>query len=138
MKTTTTLMTTVAALAIGFAGPAIAEEATGATSDITIVKDTSPGGTGIQESEDGKGSQPKNDADMPDTGAGSMTGGGDKADDQGGTGVKAAADSEGATNKSTADPDADMGMNEGDSSGNAPGGTGVEASAEGDGAKNKN
>jgi hypothetical protein len=123
-------------LAIGFAGPAIAEEATGATSDIMIVKDT--GGTGVEASEEGKGAQPKTDAEMPDTGAGSMTGGGDKADDQGGTGVKAAADSEGATNKSTDDPDADMGMNEGDSSGNAPGGTGVEASAEGDGAKNKN
>ncbi len=136
---TTTLMTAAAALAIGFAGPVVAEEATGATSDIVIAADTSdaPGGSGVNESAAGKATTQKGENEMPASGAGSMQGGGDMADDDGGTGVKASADSEGATNKDTDDPDGSMGMNEGDSSGNAPGGSGVEKSAAGEGAKNK-
>ncbi|MEZ5828954.1 MAG: hypothetical protein R3D01_11545 [Hyphomicrobiales bacterium] len=140
MKTTSTLMTAAAALAIGLAGAAYAaDEAPGAKSDIMLAAETSdaPGGTGVNESAASKATTQKGENEMPDEGAGSMQGGGDLSADQGGTGVKASSDSEGATNKTAANAEDDQGMNEGDSSGNAPGGTGVEDSADGDGATSK-
>ena len=139
MRSKLTLMTTAAVLVLGLTGAAYAEDAPGATQDITIAADTStaPGGTGIKESEAGEATTQKGQNEMPATGAGSVQGGGDKSADQGGTGVKASSDSEGATNKSTDDPGATGMSSEGKSSGNAPGGTGVETSSESEGTKNK-
>jgi hypothetical protein len=141
MKTTSTLMTAAAALAIGLAGAAhAADEAPGANNNIMIAAETSvaPGGSGVNESAASKATTQKGENEMPGEGAGSMQGGGGMSADQGGTGVKASSDSEGATtNKTAANAEDDQGMNEGESSGNAPGGTGVEDSADGDGATSK-
>ena len=51
---TTALMTAIAALALGFAGPAFAETATGATSEIILAQGTTSeaGPTGIEPGEE--------------------------------------------------------------------------------------
>jgi hypothetical protein len=141
MRSHLTLLTTAAALAIGFAVPANAQstEAPGAKSDITIAADTVPSTGGIEDSAAGEGATNRNTPDVPATGAGSANLGGDNAEDQGGAGVKGSADSEGATNKSSASvPPTGAGSSQagGPSTGLEPG-TGVEDSAQGEGATNK-
>ncbi|HET7851191.1 MAG TPA: hypothetical protein VFK91_00415 [Methyloceanibacter sp.] len=141
MRSRTTLLTTAAAVAIGFAAPAYAQtgEAPGAKSDITIAADTVPSTSGVERSAGGEGANNMNSADVPMTGAGSANAGGPNSEDQGGTGVKGSAQSEGATNKNSAiDPPSGAGASRagGPSTGLEPG-TGVEDSAQGEGATAK-
>jgi hypothetical protein len=143
MRTKLTLLTTAAALAFGLtASAAFAEDAPGATQDITIVKDSAgnaPGGTGVEQSSEGQAATQKGDAAMPDSGASSGQAASDPTGTEPGTGVEDSVQGEGATNKAGMDDSKEgKGANlGGPSSGNAPGGTDVEKSAEGQGAKNK-
>jgi hypothetical protein len=160
MRTTATLLTGAAALAIGFAVPAYAQsiETPGAKSDITIAADTTmppagagsvqtggpnsedQGGTGVKGSAQSEGANNKNSAAMPSTGAGSTQTGGMNSEDQGGTGVKGSAQSEGANNKNSA-PMAATGAGSAQTGGmnsEDEGGTGVKGSAQSEGANNKN
>ena len=75
MRSKATLLTTAAALAIGFAVPADAQstEAPGAKSDITIAADTTPSTSGVENSAAGEGASNMNTPDVPATGAGSAT-----------------------------------------------------------------
>ena len=141
MRSKSTLLATVAALAIGFAVPAYAQstEAPGAKSDITIAADTAPSTSGVENSAAGEGASNMNTPDVPATGAGSANAGGPNSEDQGGTGVKGSAQSEGATNKNSAiNPSSGAGSSQtgGPSTGLEPG-TGIEASAQGEGATAK-
>lgn len=112
MTSKLSFLTTAAALAFGLtATAALAEEpvgdAPGAKSDITIVKDdtgNASGGTGVEESTESQGATNKqglNDAMPPETGAGSVQGGGDNSQDQGGTGAGKSAEGQGAKSKSS-------------------------------------
>ncbi len=141
MRSKATLLTTAAALAIGFAVPAYAQstEAPGAKSDITIAADTTPSTSGVENSAAGEGASNMNTPDVPATGAGSANAGGPNSEDQGGTGVKGSAQSEGATNKNSAiNPSSGAGSSQagGPSTGLEPG-TGIEDSAQGEGATAK-
>ena len=141
MRSKATLLTTAAALAIGFAVPAYAQstEAPGAKSDITIAADTTPSTSGVENSAAGEGAGNMNTPDVPATGAGSANAGGPNSEDQGGTGVKSSAQSEGATNKNSAiNPSSGAGPSQtgGPSTGLEPG-IGIEDSAQGEGATAK-
>ena len=69
MRSKATLLTTAAALAIGFAVPAYAQstEAPGAKSDITIAADTTPSTSGVENSAAGEGASNMNTPDVPAT-----------------------------------------------------------------------
>lgn len=101
MRSKATLLTTAAALAIGFAVPAYSQstEAPGAKSDITIAADTTPSTSGVENSAAGEGASNMNTPDVPATGAGSANASGPNSEDQGGAGVEDSAQGEGATAK---------------------------------------
>ena len=84
MRSKSTLLTTAAALAIGFAVPAYAQstEAPGAKSDITIAADTAPSTSGVENSAAGEGASNMNTPDVPATGAGSANAGGPNSEDR--------------------------------------------------------
>jgi hypothetical protein len=141
---------TAATLSLGLLGlanaadtqaPAASEtQAPGASSDITIVeRSDTPGGTGVEQSSEGKGAMNKNDAGMPGSGAGSANIGGDSTGKEPGTGVEDSAQGEGATNKAGMDDEKEgKNVNQGGpSAANVPGGSGVEASSQSEGAKSK-
>lgn len=140
MRSHLTLLTTAAALTIGFAVPANAQstEAPGARSDITIVKDAVPSTGGVESSAAGEGADNLNTPDVPESGAGSANLGGDNSEDQGGTGIKGSADSEGANKSGASVPPTGAGSSQADgpSTGLEPG-SGIEDSAQGEGATAK-
>ena len=120
----TLIITTAALLALGLSAANAADN-------------TAPGGTGVEQSTEGKGATDKDTSTMAPMGSktGASTG------TEPGTGVEDSVQGEGANNKQGMD---DMKEGKGATNmggaatGNAPGGTGVEDSAEGKGSMPKN
>jgi hypothetical protein len=128
MKLNPILLTTAAALILGFGASAYAADTQSGT------------GTGVEESNQGQSATNKNGVSMkPDTGAGaSQMKAGPNAMDQGGTGVKGSeqgnADSGSKSSAGTSTP---MGASEGPSAGTMTNGSGVESSSQGAAAPKK-
>jgi hypothetical protein len=117
MRSKLTLLTTAAVLAFGLtATAALAEDAPGAKSDITIVKDSTgnaPGGSAIEQNSQGAADE---GAAAQDPGDGTALQGTPPSSDEGVVGAQGGAEDQGATGKSSEDlgaPAAKPGVKEG-------------------------